>query len=111
PKEGILWSRIAAQDRIPLLTAHSSLSSDGKTLYVIVVNRDLYNDLATSVRIDGFLPQSTADVHTLNSDVKAASRRLEDMMPVWDSNNEDRADTVIIRDSRLDGAAGSFRWT
>ena len=110
-KEGILWSRIAAQDGIPLLSAHSSLSADGKTLSVIVVNRDLYRDIATSFRIDGFQPQSTADVHTLNSDVRAASCRTQDLMAVWDSNNEDRPDTVKIRDSRLAGAGAAFRWT
>jgi alpha-L-arabinofuranosidase len=111
PKEGIFWSRIAAQDRIPLLSAHSSLSSDGRTLYVIVVNRDLYRDLSTSIRIDGFLPQASATVHTLNSDMKPTSSRLPDMMAVWDSNNEDRSDTVKIRDSRFDGAGAAFRWT
>jgi len=110
PKEGVLWSRIAAKDRIPLLAAHSSLSSDGKTLYLIVVNRDLYRDVETSIRIDGFLPQSSVEVHTLNSDVAAKSRELQDMMAVWDSNNESRADTVKIRDSRIDGAGAAFRW-
>jgi hypothetical protein len=111
PKDGILWSRIAAQDRIPLLAAHSSLSADGKTLYLMAVNRDLANDLETTVRIDGFVPQSSADVHALTTDVRPASRRLQDLMTVWDSNNEDRPDTVKIRDSRLDGTGPTFRWT
>jgi alpha-N-arabinofuranosidase len=110
PKEGIYWSRIAAQDRIPLLSAHSSLSEDGKTLYLIGINRDLYQDREARIELSGFLPKASGDVHLLSSSVTAASRRTEDHFAVWDSNNEDTPGTVKIRDSRIESVGSSFRW-
>jgi alpha-L-arabinofuranosidase len=100
PKEGIFWSRISAQDKIPVMSAHSSLSSDGKILYLMVVNRDLYSDRETTVELRGFHPQDRADVHILNSSVTTASRRTEDSIPVWESGNEETPGTVKIRDSQ-----------
>jgi len=109
PKEGIFWSRIAAQEGIPLLSAHSSLSADGKTLYLVVINRDLREDHEASIELRGFRPRAGAEVHTLNTNVTAASRKTEDQFAVWDSNNEDAPGTVKIRDSRMDVAGSSFR--
>jgi alpha-N-arabinofuranosidase len=109
PKEGIFWSRIAAQDRIPVLAAHSSLSADGKTLFLVVVNRDLYTDRETSIQLKGFLPGGSAEVHTLNTDVTATTRDVNEMFKVWDSNNEETPDAVRIRDSRLEVAGTTFR--
>ena len=110
PKEGIYWSRIAAQERIPLLSAHSSLSADGKTLFLVVINRDLREDHESSIELRGFRPRARAELHTLNTSVTAVSRKTEDQFPVWDSNNEETAGTVKIRDSRLDVAGSTFRW-
>ncbi|HVE38284.1 MAG TPA: hypothetical protein VNM14_00265 [Planctomycetota bacterium] len=110
PKEGVYWSRIAAQEGIPLLSAHSSLSADGKTLSLIVINRDLYQDRETRVELNGFLPETSGSVHTLNSSVTAASRKTEEQFAVWDSNNEDAPGTVKIRDSRIENVGRTFRW-
>src|SRR6185295_7547471 len=111
PSEKNLWTQIAAQDGIPLVTAHSSLSADGKTLYMIVVNRDLYNDIDSAIELKNFSPQAAADVHTLNTSVTAASKKTEDMFVVWDSNNEDTNDVVKIRDTKISNAAPTFRFT
>jgi alpha-N-arabinofuranosidase len=111
PKEKQLWTQIAAQDGIPLVTAHSSLSPDGKTLYLMVVNRDLYNDIESNIDVKGFSPQPGGEVHTLNTSVTAASKKTEDMFAVWDSNNEDTADTVKIRDSAISNAGAAFKYT
>jgi alpha-N-arabinofuranosidase len=110
PKEGIYWSRIAAQERIPVLAAHSSLSADGKTLYLVVINRDLSRDRELPIEMNGFLPSPLGEVHTLNTSVTAASGRTEDLFEVWDSNNEETPGTVKIRDSRLETAGATFRW-
>ena len=110
PKEGIYWSRIAAQEGIPLLSAHSSLSADGKTLFFIVINRDLYQDRETCIELNGFMPKGSGDVHTLNTSVAASTCKTEDQFAVWDSNNEDTPGTVKIRDSRIEVSGRSFRW-
>jgi len=110
PKQGIYWSRIAAQEGIPLLTAHSSLSADGKTLSLIVINRDLVQDRDATIELNGFVPKGPGELHTLNSSVTAASRRTEDLFAVWDSNNEETPGTVKIRDSRLEVAGSTLRW-
>jgi alpha-L-arabinofuranosidase len=110
PREGIYWSRIAAQEGIPLLAAHSSLSADGKTLYLIVINRDLIQDRDTAIELNGFLPKAPGELHTLNTSVVAASRRTEDLFAVWDSNNEEAPGTVKIRDSRLEVVGSTLRW-
>ena len=109
PKEGIFWSRISAQSRIPILAAHSSLSADGRTLFLIVINRDLYHDRDTLIQFKGFVPGACAEVHTLNTDVTATSRRTEDLFAVWDSNNEQTPGAVKIRDSRLEIAGTTVR--
>jgi alpha-L-arabinofuranosidase len=109
PKEGIFWTRIAAQEGIPLLAAHASLSADGQTLYLVVVNRDLYNDIESEIQLKGFPATGQADVHVLNTCVEAKSNKLEDMFAVWDSNNEDNPDTVTIRDSRVAVAGSVFK--
>jgi alpha-L-arabinofuranosidase len=111
PAQQNLWTQIAAQKDIPLVTAHSSLSADGKTLYMIVVNRDLYNDINTGIELKNFSPQATAEVHTLNTSVKAASSKTEDMFAVWDSNNEDSNDVVKIRDTNISDAGAAFHYT
>jgi alpha-L-arabinofuranosidase len=110
PKEGIYWTRIAAQEGIPLLSAHSSLSADGKTLFLVVINRDLKEGRETTIELKGFLPKAVGDAHTLNSSVTAASQRTEDLVAVWDSNNEETPGTVTIRDSRIESAGSTFRW-
>jgi alpha-L-arabinofuranosidase len=109
PKEKNLWSQIAAQDGIPLLTAHSSLSADGKTLYMIVVNRGLYDDVDARVDLKNFSPQAEARVHTLNTSLTAHSKKIEEMFAVWDSNNEDSNDVVKIRESAIKNAGETFR--
>jgi len=111
-REGILWSRIAAQEGIPLLAAHSSLSGDGNTLFLVVINRSLYDGIDARVRINGFAATGYAETHILNTSVKAVSGKPADMFAVWDSNNEEVPGTVRIRDARIKvGASGfSFRF-
>ncbi len=110
PRGGILWSRIAAQEGIPLLAAHSSLSADGSTLFLIVINRSLYDDIETQVRIKGFAAAATAETHTLNSSVRADSKELDGMFAVWDSNNEENPGTVAIRDGRIEAGPSGFHY-
>lgn len=109
PKDGILWTRIAAQEGIPLLAAHASVSADGQKLYLIAINRDLHNDIEAEIRLTGFSAAAQADVHCLNTSAEPKSGRLEDMFAVWDSNNEDKPGTVSIRDSCIDVAGPVFK--
>jgi hypothetical protein len=108
PREGILWSRIAAREGIPLLAAHSSLSGDGNMLFLIVINRGLYDDVTARVRIGGFQADARAGIHVLNTSVPAVSKKAEDMFPVWDSNNEEIPGTVNIRDGSIEVGPSGF---
>jgi alpha-L-arabinofuranosidase len=51
---------IAAETGVPYLDASATLSTDGRTLYLHVVNTHLTDGLATRIRIDGFAPDSDA---------------------------------------------------
>lgn len=111
PENMLFWSRIAVQDGIPLLAAHSSLSADGKNLYLIVINRDLHDGMRTNVDLKGFQPKREAQVFTLSTSATAASPKLVDRMAAWDSHNEENPTTVKIRQSRISNEAASFTYS
>lgn len=65
------------------LTATSSLSSDGKTLYLIVVNKDLINDQTVDVKLNGFSYQS-ARAWELNGPTPQSTNEVADTVKISD---------------------------
>ncbi len=57
----------SVEERPPysMLTASSSLSADGKTLYLIVFNKHTLNDISTTVKVSG-VSVSSAKIWTVN---------------------------------------------
>jgi alpha-N-arabinofuranosidase len=58
---------VDAVDRTEYLDAIASLSSDGRRLYIIAVNRSFSNGLQTKVSLHGFHPRSTARAWVLTA--------------------------------------------
>ena len=57
---------VSSIPNVPYLDVISSLSADGKTLYVIAVNKNFDQAIQTTLSIGGFSPQGSAAVWTLN---------------------------------------------
>jgi len=82
--------------RVPYLAAHTSIAGD--KLYLLVINRHLADDMATTIHIDGFVPQSKATAYTLNG-------------PRAESTDESgNHDTVVIVSSDISDASGDFTY-
>ncbi|MCG2766799.1 MAG: hypothetical protein L6435_00230 [Anaerolineae bacterium] len=82
---------------VPYLAAHTSVAGD--KLYLLVINRHLADDITTTIRINGFTPQGSAEVYTLNG----AS---------FESHNEyGNHDTVAITSFGLTGVSQEFEYT
>ncbi len=54
------------QGEVPLLAAHATRSDDGKSLQVMVVNRDETRATDVQLAIDGFVPRADAEILILN---------------------------------------------
>lgn len=81
---------------IPYLAAHTSIA--GGKLYLLVINRHLTDDIATAIRVNGFIPQSNAAVYTLNG-------------PSVESTNEYGShDSVVITASSISNASHDFTY-
>jgi alpha-N-arabinofuranosidase len=57
---------VAAVPRVPYLDVLSGLSEDGKTLYLMAVNKHLDTPITAAIRIQGFAPGTQARSWTLN---------------------------------------------
>ncbi|OGS18196.1 MAG: hypothetical protein A3J83_04200 [Elusimicrobia bacterium RIFOXYA2_FULL_40_6] len=111
PSAMVCWSFISEQKGLPLVSAYSSLSKDGKKLYLMVINRDLYNETETEIKLEGFKPATEAQAHTLGTSVRPKSGELEDMIKSWESNNLENPDSIKIRDSKIQNASENFKYT
>ncbi|MBN1384591.1 MAG: discoidin domain-containing protein, partial [Elusimicrobia bacterium] len=75
PLKGTIWVKDLKLQKvkpeslmIPYLSVNASKSKDGKKVYLIVINKNLDEDIDTNIIIDGFKPQGTAHIRTLWSD-------------------------------------------
>ena len=75
-------SRLPEIANVPYLDTVATLNDRGDTLTLFVVNRRLTRDLATDIRLDGFVAQPVAQVETL------------DAPSIYDGNSEDDPDHV-----------------
>ncbi len=90
--------KVTAQPDVPALSVSASLDSSGTKLYLMVVNRLIEEDVAASIQITEFEPQSQAHLWTLNgADITA--------------NNESQPDAVKIAAAMLPGVSDSFEVT
>ena len=51
---------------IPYLTVNASKSADGNKLYLMVVNKDMFNSRAASISLSNFVPSSSQTAYILN---------------------------------------------
>jgi len=80
----------------PYLAAHTSVA--GETLYLLMINRHLTDDITTTIHINGFVPRSNAAVYTLNG-------------PDVESTNEYGShDTIVIASSEISDASRDFTY-
>jgi len=89
---------VVGNDAVPFITAYTSKSQSGDTLYLIVINKHDTLNYETNIDITGFQPDPTAYVHTLNGD------------SVYATNEED-AKAVTIKDTVITGISDSFNYT
>jgi len=75
-------SRLPEIANVPYLDTVATLNDRGDTLTLFVVNRRLTRDLATDIRLDGFVAQPVAQVETL------------DAPSIYDGNSDDDPDHV-----------------
>jgi alpha-L-arabinofuranosidase len=89
---------IPARSAVPELSVCASIDSARTKLYLMVLNRQLEQDVATTVQVAGFEPQSEARIFTLNG-------------PSITANNEDDPNTVTIVPSTCAPVSSSFTYT
>jgi len=89
---------VVGNDAVPFITAYTSKSQSGDTLYLIVINKHDTLNYETTIEITGFEPKLSAYVYTLNGD------------SVYSTNEEDPMN-VIIRDSVITNVSNSFTYT
>jgi alpha-L-arabinofuranosidase len=82
---------------IPLMAALASTSKDGRTLTLLVINRDLSASMTASIHLMDYTPQSTAQVFGVTGS------RFSD-------NNEDQSHTVTLTTGQINDAASRFTY-
>jgi alpha-L-arabinofuranosidase len=83
---------------IPYLAVHASISGETR-LYLLVVNRNLTEDVRAKISINEFAPQATGRVYTLNGpDIRA-------------TNEDGNHDTIKIKESTISALAREFAYT
>ena len=90
-------AQVEEMSDVPELSVCTSIDSTGERLFLMVLNRQLHQDVQTSIQIDGFQPQPQANVWTLNG-------------PSITSSNEQQP-AVDIVPSTLDSIGGCFAFT
>jgi alpha-N-arabinofuranosidase len=80
---------------VPALDCSATLSSDGKTMTVFVINRHLTESLRAELRISGFGPRGDAEVHCLNGPSEGAMNWYgrDDLVKI-DSSESDVGDVL-----------------
>jgi alpha-L-arabinofuranosidase len=58
--------RIPPIGKVPLLDCSATMSPDGRTVTVFVINRHMTDDIEADVSLDGFEPAGEVEVHCLN---------------------------------------------
>ncbi len=91
-------AQIQNMSAVPELSVCTSLDSTGTKLYLMVINKQLDQDVTTTIQLEGFEPQPEACVWTLNG-------------PSIISNNEDNPNTVCVTPSTLAPVSSSFIYT
>jgi len=77
-------SRLPEIANVPYLDTVATLNDSGDTLTIFIVNRNLTRDMATNVRLNGFVAGPVAEVETL------------DAPSLYDGNSEDVPEHVAI---------------
>jgi len=83
---------------IPLVGALATVSKDGSSLTLLVINRSLEASMAATIQLMDYKPQATAQVFGVTGS------RISD-------NNEDQSKTVTLVTTQINDAASRFMYT
>lgn len=83
---------------IPLVGALGTISKDGRSLTLLVINRSLEAPLTATINLMDYKPQATAQV------LGVTAARISD-------NNEDQSKTVTLTTTQINDAAPQFKYT
>ena len=76
--------QVTSQKGLTYLSVNTSKSSDGKTVYIMVINKNMHKAINSSIEIKGFHPTKKANTWVLNG-------------PSVDATNENKSKNVMIR--------------
>jgi alpha-L-arabinofuranosidase len=99
------------QGEVPFLNAHATRSEDGKSLQLMIINRDDQNPHEVDVRIEGFTPHREVAVLLLNGPSALSHNDVVDRKPIYRSFPDAPDPIVTLQRSQWSGAAAQFRYT
>jgi alpha-N-arabinofuranosidase len=83
---------VGAVQGVPYLDVVSSLSADGRELYLVAINKHLDSPIQTAIELKAFVPASSATAWTLNGagiDANTGTKPLRIPGMVWGKQMED----------------------
>ena len=99
------------QGEVPLLAAHATRGDDGKSLQVLVVNRDEKRATEAQLAIDGFVPRAEAEVLTLNGPSALSHNDVANRQPYYHSFRDAPDPTVQLTRAPYSVAGAAFHYT
>jgi alpha-L-arabinofuranosidase len=104
------WHTLANyQGTAPYVAAHASLSEDGKTLGLMLINRHPNAEQEVAVQLSSFAPKPEAVVRLLNGPDFLAHN--DDEQAGYRSVPNPPEPKVTLAESRFAGAAAAFTYT
>lgn len=91
--------RIPPMRDVPVLDCSATMSSDGSSITIFVINRHMTEDIEAELMLDGFEPAPEAEVHCLNGP------------DALSENSHDSDEVVCIRETRSDSGDVLPRYT
>lgn len=91
-------AKVQAMDAVPELSVCTSIDSTEANLYLIVINKQLDQDVETTIQVEGFEPYAEAHIWTLNG-------------PSITAHNEEDPSTVTIVPSIFEPVSTCFTYT
>jgi len=92
-------TRLPEIEKVPYLDVVSALNEDGQKLTLFCVNRHLYRDMVSQIRISGFSPAQSARVQTLSG------------TSLYQANDETRPEAVHPMENQIGISGPSFAFT
>ena len=105
------YTAVNFQGEVPLLAAHATRSDDGKSLQLLVVNRDETSVIDARIDLQGFSPQSQAKVLTLNGPNALSNNDVTDGPLAYHSTKDAPEGPVKLANSTCTIDATDFHYS